>query len=213
MKLVWSPERASKAYIDTVKSCELDLQQSGESELISALAGGWNAKMIVEACSHGGAGATSVGLAIAAHHTGGRYICMVPDESTRQDYLNAVNSAGVSPPPEVVVGPAEEAVAELVGIDFLLVDGRCKGFGRLIRLAKLSHRGAVLVCRRTVAGFRWGGVLGSTTRIVRSVELPVGEGLDIAYAAGNTNSGSTKSNRRWIKHVDQKSGEEHLIRG
>ncbi|GMP95999.1 hypothetical protein CsSME_00044836 [Camellia sinensis var. sinensis] len=88
MKLVWSPETASKAYIDTVKSCEL-FQESSVAELISAMAGGWNASLI-------------------------------------------------------------------------------------------------------------------------AVFLPVGKGLDIAHVAGS--SGSGKSERRWIKQIDQQSGEEYVIR-
>ncbi|GFY92462.1 ankyrin repeat/KH domain protein [Actinidia rufa] len=217
MKLVWSPETASKAYIDTVKSCEL-FQESGEAELLSALAGGWNAKMIVEVYMHGSATvATSVGLAIAAAHAGGHHVCMVSDERSRLDYVNAMHSAGVSPA-EVVVGGAEEAVVGLADIDFLVVDGRRKDFSRVVRFAKLSHRGAVLVCRnsslRTMAGFRWGGVLGSTSRVVRSVVMPVGKGLDIAYVAYNgVTTDSHKSTSRWITHIDQQSGEEHVIRG
>ncbi|GFY94239.1 ankyrin repeat/KH domain protein [Actinidia rufa] len=217
MKLVWTPETASKAYIDTVKSCEL-FQESGEAELLSAMAGGWNAKMIVEVYMHEGAtAATSVGLAIAAAHTGGRHMCMVSDERSRLDYVKAMHTAGVSPA-EVVVGGAEAAVVGLTDIDFLVVDGRHKDFSRVVRFAKLSHRGTVLVCRnatlRTTAGFRWGGVLGSTSRVVRSVVMPVGKGLDIAYVAYNcVTTDSRKGTSRWIRHIDQQSGEEHVIRG
>ncbi|KAG5538567.1 hypothetical protein RHGRI_019223 [Rhododendron griersonianum] len=216
MKLVWSPETASKAYIDTVKSCKL-FQESGEAELMSAMAGGWNAKMIVEARTNiDAATATSVGLAIAARHTGGLHVCTVLDEQSRLEYLNAIHAAGVAPP-EVVVGRAEEAVVGLVDVDFLVVDGRRKDFGRVFRFAKLSHRGAVLVCKnasqRTMAGFTWGEVLSSTTRVVRSVALPVGNGLDIAYVANNGETmDSKKCTSHWIRHIDQQSGEEHVIR-
>ncbi|CAL5381539.1 unnamed protein product [Camellia sinensis] len=216
MKLVWSPETASKAYIDTVKSCEL-FQESGEAEFISAMAGGWNVKLIVEAYSHGCAMATSVGLAIAARHTGGRHVCMVSDERSRLHYINGMLAAGIALP-EVVVGAADEIVVGLVDIDFLVVNGQHKDLGRVIRLAKLSHTGAVLICKsfgqQTMARFRWSGVLGSNTRVVRSLVLPVGKGLDIAYVeynGGTTNS--PKCTSRWIRHIDQRSGEEHLFRG
>ncbi|XP_059650989.1 uncharacterized protein LOC132298605 [Cornus florida] len=213
MKLVWSPERASRAYIDTVQSCEL-FKESGVAEFISAMAGGWNAKLIVEAWWHGGAVGTSIGLAMAARQTGGRHVCMVSDERSRLEYVNTMREAGVSPP-EVVVGEAEEMMLGLVGVDFLVVDGRRRDLARVLRFAKLSHQGAVLACKnvnqRIVAGFRWSRVLDGATRVVRSVATPVGNGLDIAYIGGTTIS--PKSTSRWISYIDQQSGEEHLFRG
>ncbi|CAI0551574.1 unnamed protein product [Linum tenue] len=111
------------------------------------------------------------------------------------------------------------------GIDFLVVDSRRKDFARVLRAAKLSGRGAVLVCKnassKQATSFRWRSVLdgGSTRRLVRSVYLPVGKGLDIAHvatsgAASSTAGGgqSKSSQSRWIKHVDRESGEVHVIR-
>uniref|UniRef100_A0A5B6YYA4 Uncharacterized protein n=1 Tax=Davidia involucrata TaxID=16924 RepID=A0A5B6YYA4_DAVIN len=208
MKLVWSPETASKAYIDTVKSCEV-FQESSVAELVSAMAAGWNAKLIVETWSHGGVIKTSIGLAVATRHTGGRHVCIVPDEQSRTEYVRAMEKAGMSP--EVIVGEPEDGVGGLMGTDFLVVDCRRNDFARILRVAKLGHRGAVLVCKnassRSASNFRWRSVLDGGSRLVRSVFLPVGKGLDIAHVA---TSGKTQS--RWIKHIDQRSGEEHVIR-
>ncbi|KDP25596.1 hypothetical protein JCGZ_20752 [Jatropha curcas] len=216
MKLIWTPETALKAYIETVKLCEL-FQESGVAELISAMAAGWNAKLIVETWSQGGVMATSIGLAIASHQTNGRHVCVVPDEQSRSEYIEAmVNKARMSP--EVVVGEAEEVMEKLIGIDFLVVDSRRKDFARVLRLAKLSNRGAVLICKNAssrTSSFRWRSVIegGSSRRLVRSVLLPVGEGLDIAHVAtSGLNSGSSKGEKKWIKHIDAQSGEEHVIR-
>ncbi|PON48395.1 S-adenosyl-L-methionine-dependent methyltransferase [Parasponia andersonii] len=219
MKLIWSPETASKAYLETVKSCE-KFTESGVAELLSAMAGGWNAKLIVEAWSHGGPMATSVGLAVAARHTCGRHVCIVPDERSRQEYIKAMRSgaAVALPVPEVVVGEAEAALAGLSGVDFLVVDSKRRDFGRVLRLAKVSSRGAVFACKnawqRNVSGFRWQWALERGTRVVRSVFLPVGKGLDIAHigSANGGTAGSRKGPSRWIKHVDQRSGEEHVFR-
>ncbi|XP_021901807.1 uncharacterized protein LOC110817529 [Carica papaya] len=224
MKLVWSPETASKAYIDTVKSCQL-YQESGVAELVSAMAAGWNAKFIVEAWSQGGVIATSVGLEVASRHTEGRHVCIVPDERSRSEYIQAMTeTAGISP--EVVVGEAEQVMEGITGIDFLVVDCARRDFSRVLRLAKLSNRGAVLVCKnanliKSGAGFRWRSIIDDdddddmvgSRRLVRSVYLPVGKGLDIAHVAtGGPNPSSRNGERRWIKHVDQRSGEEHVIR-
>ncbi|XP_065634303.1 uncharacterized protein LOC111992119 [Quercus suber] len=225
MKLVWSPETASKAYIDTVKFCER-YQGSGVAELVSAMAAGWNASFIVETWSKGGTMATSIGLAVASHHTGGRHVCIVTDEQSRLEYVEGMVEAGMSP--EIIVGEAEEVMDELVGVDFMVVDCMRKDFTRILRLAKLSSRGAVLVCknasslRSAASTFKWRSVLdgngnGGSRRLVRSVFLPVGMGLDIAHVAasgngGNSGSSSGSGSVKWIKHVDQKSGEEHVIR-
>lgn len=184
------------------------------AELVSAMAAGWNANFIVETWSQGGVMATSIGLAVAASHTGARHVCIVPDDQSRSEYAEGMVDAGMSP--EVIVGEAGEVMDELVGIDFLVVDCRRKDFARLLRLAKLSSRGAVLVCKnassRSASSFKWRSVLdGGSRRLVRSVFLPVGMGLDIAHVAtsgGNTGSGT----KRWIRHVDRQSGEVHVIR-
>lgn len=177
------------------------------------MAAGWNAKLIVETWSDGGPVATSVGLAIAAGHTGGRHLCIVADERSRSKYVEAMRKAGVTSPPEVVIGDAEAVAAEAEGVDFLVADFRGKDFARVLRVAKASERGAVLVCKnaweRNVLGFRWQGMLRRGTRVVKSVFLPVGRGLEIAHI-GSSNSAAIGS--RWIKRVDIRSGEEHVFR-
>ncbi|MCD7463687.1 hypothetical protein HAX54_051151 [Datura stramonium] len=215
MKLVWSPDKASKAYLDTVKSCEL-LQESNEAELISAMAAGWDAQMIVETWSRGGATSTSIGLSNAIHQTGGRHICIVPNEDSKTEYESIMEkTTGISP--EIVIGEPEEAMEKLTGIDFLVVDCEKNDFSRILKVVKLGNRGAVLVCKnvssRAVCDFRWRSVLDGKSRIVRSAFLPVGKGLDIAHVAGAGKSGSSgKIERKWIRRFDRESGEEFVIR-
>lgn len=214
MKLVWSPETAAKAYFDTVKSCQLH-KESGVAELISAMAAGWKAKLIVETWSQGGAIATSVGLSVASRHGGGRHICIAPDEESMVEYAAAMEKTGMSS--HIIVGEAEEVVESLVGIDFLVVDCRRNDFGRILRVAKLGQRGAVLICKnansRAASDFRWPSVVGGDSRIVRSMFLPVGKGLDIAHVgAGGGGAVSGKGEKRWIKRIDRESGEEFVIR-
>ncbi|KAG8382377.1 hypothetical protein BUALT_Bualt05G0071100 [Buddleja alternifolia] len=217
MKLVWSPETASKAYIDTVKSCEL-IKESGVAEMVSAMAAGWNAKLVVETWSRGGSIATSIGLAVATHHTGGRHICIVPDEESKTEYTQSMIQSGHSSDPEILIGEPQEAVEGLEGIDFLVMDCRSDDFARILRVVKLGQRGAVLICKnansRAASDFRWRSVLDGKSRIVRSVFLPVGEGLDITHvgAAGGSSGKGKGGGRRWIKHIDHESGEEYVIR-
>lgn len=182
------------------------------------MAAGWNAKLIVEAWTHGGPVTTSVGLAIAARHTCGRHVCVVPDERSRLGYVKAMYDAGISAT-EVIVREAEEVMVELAGVDFLVVDCKRKDFARVLRFARFSNNGAVLACKNACqrnSGFRWQGVLERGTRVARSVFLPVGKGLDIAHVgSSNSSRGESlkKNHSRWIKHIDQRSGEEHVFRG
>ncbi|PIN27093.1 hypothetical protein CDL12_00151 [Handroanthus impetiginosus] len=215
MKLVWSPETASKAYIDTVKLCEL-FQESSVAELISAMAAGWNAKLVVETWSTGSEIATSVGLAVATRHTGGKHICIVPDQESGEEYVKAMSISGQESY-EIIVGEPQEAMEGLEGIDFLVVDFEENNFARMIRLSKLGHRGAVLIRKnassKAASDFRWRSVVEGRLRIVRSVFLPVGKGLDVAHVGASDGSPSrTKGESRWIKHLDRESGEELVIR-
>ncbi|KAD3641241.1 hypothetical protein R6Q59_003853 [Mikania micrantha] len=210
MKLVWSPETAAKAFTDTVKSCEL-FEGSSAAELISAMAAGWNAKLIVETWSHG-VTTTSIGLSVASIHTSGRHVCIAPDEDSKSTYTAAMEKAGLSP--EVIVGEPEEAIKGMI-IDFLVVDCLKSNSGRIIKAAKFGHRGAVVVCMNAAADLQWRSLFDDgSRRIVRSVFLPVGKGLDIAHVgAGEFGSGSDKIKKsRWIRRFDKQSGEEFVIR-
>ncbi|KAJ6675515.1 DUF1442 FAMILY PROTEIN [Salix viminalis] len=94
---------------------------------------------------------------------------------------------------EVLVGEVEEVMAGLAGVDFLVVDCKRRDFLMVLR---------------------WHGALGRGTRVVKTVFLPVGQGLDMAHIGSPGGSeGSRRGPSRWIRHVDQKSGEEHVFRG
>ncbi|KAK4758306.1 hypothetical protein SAY87_019607 [Trapa incisa] len=217
MRLTWSPERASKAYIETITACKA-CKESGVPELVSAMAAGWNAQLILEMWARGRPVATSIGLAISSRNTGGRHVCIVPDEQSRSEYISIVGEVSAT---EVIVGKAEVAMGLVAGIDFMVVDCRQEDFGKLLRTARLGGRGAVLVCKNASSsvgsGFQWRSVIegGGPRRLVRSVFLPVGEGLDIAYvgtSGDGTSSSSVSKTSRWIKCVDHESGEEIIIR-
>lgn len=133
--------------------------------------------------------------------------------------MEAMREAGVSSLPEVVVGEAETVAMAAEGVDFLVADCKGKDFARVLKVAKAGERGAVLVLKNAweengnFVGFRWQRVLRRGTRVVKSVFLPVGRGLEIAHigsAGGSSNSAVNGS--RWIKRVDLRSGEEHVFR-
>ncbi|CAN6989287.1 unnamed protein product [Brassica oleracea var. botrytis] len=223
MKLIWSPETASKAYIDTVKSCE-KLGTPGAAELVAAMAAGWNATLIVETWSEGETIDISVGLNVASQHTNARHICIVPNAISEAAYLQAMTQQSCSTLPETIImneeeeGNSEDTMQKLQGIDFLVIDWDQKDFAaNVLRNAAFGSRGAVVVCRsgyrRSTSCFSWTKAF-SDRNVVRTVTLPVSGGLEIAHVAAARISGKSDNNnkRKWIKHIDQRSGEEHVIR-
>ncbi|KAL6841997.1 hypothetical protein ACP4OV_028197 [Aristida adscensionis] len=211
MKLVWCPEMASKAYIDGVRvlADRDDLAGSPEvAELLSAMAGGWNAQLVVEAPAEAppssSSAATSLALAAAARRTGGRYACVLPDGD-------------------------EEAMGGLEGVDLLVVDARRRDAADVLRAARPGTRGMVVVrhgddaaASRRRRGTAAAAVcsLAAGTRVVRSVYLPVGKGLEVLHVGvgkgpclrSRGGGGGGRAAGRWIRHVNLDTGEEHVFR-
>ncbi|XP_075095336.1 uncharacterized protein LOC107805131 [Nicotiana tabacum] len=210
MTLVWSPETASKAYLDPIQTCEISSKTSA-AEFLAAMAGGYNAKLIVETWKKDENGEANIttSIAIAANHTHGRHVCVVRDEASRVEYVSAMQklSRDVSLP-EVVVGEHVEEIirSKLSRVDFLVVDDWTKDFTRAFNSVKLNQHGAILVSGK--------GSLTPKVRAIRAVTVPVGNGLEIAYIASNDGNlkYSTKIPKRWISHVDRGSSEEHVFR-
>ncbi|GAB2271998.1 hypothetical protein Dimus_006824 [Dionaea muscipula] len=163
MKLAWTPETAAKSYIDTVRSCKALKDDTGGSaaEMISAMAGGYGSQMMIETWSGGEEMSTSIGLAMAAAHTAGRHVCLVPDEAAKEEYCNAMQKLQLQvASDQVVVAPtAGEAVAEtmagLEGVDFLVVD--CAGRQIQTRGIDYDHNDDYSYCRKVVRHARFGG--------------------------------------------------------
>ncbi|URE33096.1 hypothetical protein MUK42_18279 [Musa troglodytarum] len=217
MKLVWCPETASKAYIDAVTAlADRNLEEINVAELVSAMAGGWKAQLIVEAWARDAGAATSVGLRAAAKHGRGRHVCVVPGEQSAAEYVDAMRRAGAAVEAEsesVVVGEAEEVMRELEGVDLMVVDCRRRDAGRVLREARPGPRGMVVVC--TGAGPRRGGAaaaLGAGTRVVRSTYLPVGSGVEVLHVGVGKGPSLGGGGARWIRHVDRDTKEEHVFR-
>ncbi|KAM3277085.1 hypothetical protein ACQJBY_045099 [Aegilops geniculata] len=195
MKLVWCPETASQAFIAGVSALSESEHgragSAGVAELVSAMAGGWNAQLVVEAPEV--SATTSLALAAAAQRTGGRYARVLAD--------------------------ADRAMAELEGVDFLVVDARRRDAAAVLAAARPGPRGMVVV--RHGDGRRRGtkaleASMAAGTRVVRSVYLPVDKGVEVLHVGvgkGPSIQGrrSPRASSRWIRHVDQETGEEHLF--
>uniref|UniRef100_A0A0D9VFN5 Uncharacterized protein n=1 Tax=Leersia perrieri TaxID=77586 RepID=A0A0D9VFN5_9ORYZ len=219
MKLVWCPEMASKAYIDGVRALadHDDVASAGAAdvaELVSALAGGWNASLVVEAPDYAAttSPATSLALAAAARRTGARYALVLPDGDA------AAYGGGDA---EVVVGEADEAMAGLHGVDLLVVDARRRDAAAVLRSARPGARGMVVVRhgggRQRKDYLATAASMAAGTRVVRSVYLPIGKGVEVLHVGVGKGPSlqsrrAARSTSRWIRHVDHDTGEEHVFR-
>ncbi|VAI35096.1 unnamed protein product [Triticum turgidum subsp. durum] len=200
MKLVWCPETASQAFIAGVSALSESEHgpagSAGVAELVSAMAGGWNAQLVVEApeVSAPDSATTSLALAAAAQRTGGRYARVLAD--------------------------ADRAMVELDGVDFLVVDARRRDAAAVLAAARPGPRGMVVV-RHGDGMLRAAKALEASmaagTRVVRSVYLPIDKGVEVLHVGvgkGPSIQGrrSPRGSNRWIRHVDQETGEEHVFR-
>lgn len=232
MKLVWCPDTASKAYIDGVRAiAAAAYSDGGSAELVAAMAGGWNAQLIVDApadsapppspsaSSPNNPPATSLALAAAARHTGGRY-------------------ARLDAHPDEPAAAAKAAMARLEGVDLLVLDARRRDAAAVLRAARPGPRGMVVVLRHadnTAASASASasaaplGRMAAGTRLVRAAYLPIGAGglevLHVGVGEGpslpttTTQQHDHSSSRRrhgpvgrWIRHVNHRTGEEHVFR-
>jgi len=237
MKLVWCPDTASKAYIDGVRAIAND-SADGSPELVAAMAGGWNAQLIVDApyvdadaspspsSSRRRPPATSLALAAAACRMGGRYARLDNDNdgAATQEAINSGSSSSA----------AEAAMARLEGVDLLVLDARRRDAAAVLRAARPGPRGMVVVrhgdttgggVRRRAAASAsatapW-GTMAAGTRVVRAAYLPIGAGgvevLHVGVGKGpslpTAQQQSRRSGRgRWIRHVNHRTGEEHVFR-
>ncbi|XP_047321121.1 uncharacterized protein LOC124925195 [Impatiens glandulifera] len=215
----WSAENAAKAYISTLnmgneaKSKEIDLD---ESQFISALAAGYNARLMVVACADG-LDLTAVALAAAARQTGGRVICILrghdqiePSKHVLGLYESDINNV------EFMVGEVGEILLnddDVSRADFVAIDCNLQNHGEIIQALMMEER---RVKDMFVLAYNYGFIGGSSSAGkwgggVRVRLLPIGGGLMMARVKkAKKNIGVGRSN--WVVAVDKITGEEHAYR-
>ncbi|KAI3449274.1 hypothetical protein Pfo_005939 [Paulownia fortunei] len=237
----WSTKSATNAYLDTLKlcskckkecnSCEAQMPES--NEFISALAAGMSAKLIVEVTSE--VSPSTVALAAAARHTGGKLICILPEPKLDKSQ-KAIKDSGLSEMVEFKTGDPAEALLNYENIDFSLVDCKADDYGRLLEKLDVNMKRSVVVANNLLEGEKGlGGHLKGVEKKtnVRSMKHPIGEGMEITMIGKSNDFGkreksksasySIRSERKggivkktdkskWIFQVDENSGEEHIFR-
>ncbi|KAK9145478.1 hypothetical protein Sjap_005381 [Stephania japonica] len=148
----WSPNSATNAYLETVKLCgsqEMNQDSSSvkpepeSSEFISALAAGMNAKLIVEVSSD--VSPSTIALAAAARQTGGRVICILPEDKTQNQSKKVIKESGLKDVVEFKVGDPVEMLSHYENIDFSLIDCNTDDYSRLLKAVDVNPRKSVVV--------------------------------------------------------------------
>lgn len=206
-------------------------REPGSNEFISALAAGMRAKLIVEVIS--GVSASTVALAAAARHTGGRLVCILP-EPVLAESKKVIKDSGLKDMVEFKTGDPSELLPNYENIDFSLVDCKNDEYTRLLELLDVNPRKSVVVANNLVGEKQGlgGHVRGMKDKaVVRSMKHPIGTGMEVTMIGESndmekgdqgggcqfqpeTSSGAMKktAKSKWIFKVDAESGEEHIYR-
>ncbi|KAL5863323.1 hypothetical protein ACOSQ3_000837 [Xanthoceras sorbifolium] len=241
LKMEWNAASATNAYLDTLQLCSdykrqcdswRKTQEPGSDEFISALAAGMKAKLIVEVSST--VSPSTLALAAAARHTGGRFVCILP-EPVLAESKKVIKDSGLKDIVEFKTGDPTELLSHYGDIDFSVIDCKNDNYTRLLKLLNVNHEKSVvvannLVCEKKGLG---GHVKGKKDRVqVRSMKHPIGKGMEITTISRRnetekrdhghirsrfkieTKNDVTKrtGKSRWVVKVDEKSGEEHIFR-
>ncbi|KAF5733514.1 hypothetical protein HS088_TW17G01058 [Tripterygium wilfordii] len=228
----WSAASATKAYFDTLKLCENHRRRSnswktrelGSTEFLSALAAGMRAKLIVEVTPR--VSPSTIALATAARHTGGRLVCILP-EPVLPESKKIVKDMGLKDAIEFKTGDPSELLPSYRNIDFSLVDCKNDECTRLLKLLDVNPQRSMVVANNLVGDKKWleGHVREKKEKIaVRSIKYPIGTGMEVTMISGTNGiekqnqspsrgsslrKNTTKSN--WVVNVDE-NGEEHIFR-
>lgn len=148
------------------------------AEFICALAAGCRARTLLEI--GGSSGLSTIALAAAARHTGGRLIS-IEIEHRRQDQARQTLSAlSLSDGVAFVHADAATVLNRYEGLEFVLIDCEKEDYVRFVGMLKLAP-GALVVADNILSHGLWDYVkhVRSFTG-VESVTLPIGKGLEVS---------------------------------
>ncbi|URE42470.1 hypothetical protein MUK42_14693 [Musa troglodytarum] len=221
-RMVWSGENAADACLDTLISLAQDSgrrrrrndghpsAEPASDEFVSALAAGMGAKLTVEVSPE--ASQSTGALAAAARQTGGRLVCVIPEEVS----LAPTKEPGVDDAVEFKVGDANQLLPEHEHIDFALVGCRSDPSAGLLELLHVNPRSSVAVANRLRGGKEGPTGEGMEVTMIGKVE-EVGRtgtkagGVERRKSAKGSGRRRPRSKSRWVRKIDER-GEEHFFR-
>ncbi|XP_050219868.1 uncharacterized protein LOC126670230 [Mercurialis annua] len=181
--MAWSPQAAMKAYLHTLQLSDQNEEETPKSmEFIAASAAGKQAKLMVEITTQGITPYT-ITLAVAAKHTGGTLICILPHQHHFNKFKTQLKDhhQHLKDVIQFVCGNPYQLVMDYKKIDFIVVDGKLKDRLKLVKMVNLNPSGCIIVehslnYRKNVS-ISLGQIL-KAKHGVGIVSLAIGEGIE-----------------------------------
>ncbi len=147
------------------------------AEFVCALAAGLRAKRLVEI--GGSSGISTIALAVAARHAGGRLISIEIEPSRQAEARDNLAKLKLSAYVELLPGDAGVILPSLGETDFALIDCEKEDYGRFLDMLHLAP-GAVVVADNIISHNLVDYVAYvRSRRAAESITLPIGKGLEV----------------------------------
>ncbi len=152
--------------------------EPSSAEFVCALAAGCGARRLLEI--GGSTGLSTIALAAAARHTGGRLVSIEIEPRRQQQARDRLAALGLAEFVEFTLGDAGEVLGRYQDLDFVLIDCEKDDYVRFLAMLRLAP-GAVVVADNILSHG-----LSDYVRAVRgypgveSVTLPIGKGLEVS---------------------------------
>lgn len=147
------------------------------AEFIHALAVGMGAKNLLEI--GGSSGISTIALASAAQHTGGRLISLEIEPVRQAESKETITGLELSAFVDFRLGDATEVLPRLTGLDFVLIDCEKDDYVRFFDMLRRSPGGIVVADNVLSHQLTEYSAHVRSVRGNESITLPIGQGLEI----------------------------------
>ena len=182
---LWSEKLAQDARGLPQKDRHRNLEPES-AEFICALAAGCRARTLLEI--GGSSGVSTIALAAAARHTGGRLVSIEIEPSRQDEAKRKLKALRLSDRVEFVLADAATVINRYEGLEFVLIDCEKEDYVRFVGMLRLAPE-AVVVADNIVSHGLWDYVRHVRSLAgVESVTLPIGKGLEVSRFPGRVDS-------------------------
>lgn len=159
------------------------------------------AKLIVEVTTS--VSPSTIALAAAARHTGGRLVCILP-EPVLAESKRVIKDSGLRDLVEFKTGEPSELLPSYENIDFSLVDCKNDDYSRLLNMLDVNPKRSMVVASNLVGERKGleGHVGGMNSKAasgrvaVRSMKNPIGKGMEVTVI-GKSSRNNEIEKRDW----------------
>ncbi|XP_042974285.1 uncharacterized protein LOC122305807 [Carya illinoinensis] len=178
----WQNEQQCKIHDSTLGLGTTRLIEPKYVELLSALAAGNRAKLMVEITSNDISPLT-LALAVAAKQTGGRLVCIIHEDHDDIEKSKArLAENDLEDTIDFVHGNPCEVISRYKNIDFAVIDCKLEDHIKLFKTINLNPSGSIVAVsnlQHRRDGISFAEVVKGRNIGVKSVTLPIGEGMEL----------------------------------